>query len=40
MIVAGTVIKHVFIVNEDVYGGFKSVFKDKNPMHVDCTLSD
>ena len=34
MIVAGTVIKHTFIVDEDVYSGFKSLFKDENPMHV------
>ncbi len=35
MIEAGTVIQHTFKVNQQVYDGFKSIFKDENPMHVD-----
>ena len=34
MIVAGTVFKHTFIVDDHVYNGFRSTFKDENILHT------
>lgn len=39
MIAAGTIIRHTFTVDENVYAGFKSIFKDENPLHTDAAFA-
>jgi len=39
MIAAGAVIRHTFTVNENVYAGFKSIFKDENLLHTDVAFA-
>lgn len=39
MIAPGTTIRHMFSVDEKVYEGFKSIFKDENPLHTNATFA-
>ena len=35
MIIAGTVFTYTFAVDSSVYEGFKTIFRDENPLHTD-----
>ena len=39
MIAPGTTIRHMFSVDEKVYEGFKSIFKDENPLHTNAAFA-
>ena len=39
MVPVGTVFKHTFAIDEKVYMGFKSVFRDENPLHTDSSFA-
>ena len=39
MVTPGTIIQHTFTVDENVYLGFKSTFKDENPLHTDTAFA-
>jgi len=35
MIIKGQVFEHQYVVNEGVYQGFITLFRDRNPLHTD-----